>query len=122
MSEVVIRVDEPTSVDEIRESLGRLFTRVRAAIGEGEHVVLVVRSADLLGHRGSLTGAYVGAIVGMARAVAFEGMKPGWRINVVATPADRELSDAEAIACIGGDQMSGQVVVLGPKLLGKVAP
>ncbi|WP_169988528.1 hypothetical protein [Microbispora sp. H10836] len=122
MSAVVIRAEDPASADEVGESLRKLFTQVRAAIDEGSHVVLAVRSADLLGHRGALTGAYVGAIVGMARAVAFEGVRPQWRINVVAAPAGRELSDLEAVACVGDDQMSGQVIVLGPELLGKVAP
>ena len=122
MNTVVIRAEEPVSAQEVGASLRKVFTQVRAAIDEGSHVVLAVRSADLLGHRGALTGAYVGALVGMARAVAFEGVKPQWRINVVAAPAGRELSDRETVTCIGDDQMSGQVIVLGPELLGKVAP
>ncbi|MFF2846084.1 hypothetical protein ACFVT5_07115 [Streptomyces sp. NPDC058001] len=105
----------------IRAALVDAFAQVRAAVAAEQRITLVVPADDLLGHRGPERGAYVGALVGIARAVAFEGARAGRRINVLAVPSGTELSDAEVDGYIA-DGLSGQVVTVGTALIGKVAP
>ena len=121
MSAAVIRAIEPETFDEIRAALVDAFERVQVSISTGDSVTIVVPSPDLLGHRGPERGAYVGALVGMARAVAFEGARGGWQANVLAVPPGHEISDAEIVNHFPAG-LTGQVVTLGPSLVGKVAP
>jgi hypothetical protein len=121
MSATVIRTTEPETLDEIRVALVDAFERVQVAISTGDSVAIVVPSPDLLGHRGPERGAYVGALVGIVRAVAFEGTRAGWQANVLAVPSGHEISDAEVVNHFP-EGVSGQVVTVGTALVGKVAP
>lgn len=105
----------------VRSAVVTAFEQVREAVLAGESVVLVVPAGDLLGHAGPERGALAGALAGLARAVAFEGARPGWIINVLAVPDGLELDDDEAAARVP-DGATGQVVTLGAALVGKVAP
>lgn len=121
MTSVVVRAVEPASLDEVRESLLAAFDEAQAAVEQGRAIIFEVVADDLLGHRSPERAAYVGGLVGIARAMAFEGAKSGWRANVVARPAEQQLSDQELEeACPVG--ASGQVITLGTRLVGKVAP
>jgi NAD(P)-dependent dehydrogenase (short-subunit alcohol dehydrogenase family) len=119
---VVVRGDEPADIDELRTALDRAFLQVRAAIAQESPVVIVVPAEDLMGHRSPEGAAYVNALVGMTRAVAFEGARAGWRINVVAVPSAHGLDDSEAVRAVATEGLSGQVVTLGIALLGKLIP
>ena len=117
----VIRATDPTDLAQVRSALVDAFERVQRAIGDDQQVVVVVPAADLLGHRGPERGAYVGGLVGMVRAVAFEGARPGWSINALALPEGVEVADTEVPAYVGAG-VTGQVVTVGAGLVGKVAP
>ena len=120
-STAVIRTTEVTDLGEVRAALVKAFEQVQAAIAAGQRVTLVVPADDLLGHRGPQRGAYVGALAGIARAVAFEGARAGWQVNVLALPPGTELSDAESDGYFA-DGLSGQIVIVGTSLVGKAAP
>lgn len=117
----VIRAVEPVDLAQVRAALVDAFEHVQRAIADGQQVVVVVPSEDLLGHRGPRRGAYVGGLVGMVRAVAFEGARPGWSINALALPDGVEVSDSDAASYVGAG-VTGQVVTVGSGLVGKVAP
>lgn len=120
-STAVIRTTEVTDLREVRAALVEAFEQVQAAIAAGQRVTLVVPADDLLGHRGPQHGAYVGALLGIARAVAFEGARADWQVNVLALPPGVELSDAESDGYFA-DGLSGQIVTVGTSLVGKLAP
>jgi hypothetical protein len=102
--------------------LFELFTAVREAITDGRPAVLLVLEDDLLGHGSVTDAAMATATVGLARALATEGQREGWKINVIAVPRDdfdanwmqwaHRLSDPEGA--------SGAVVNLGSLHLGRV--
>jgi hypothetical protein len=117
----VIRAGEPSGLAEVRTGLVDAFERVQRAIVAEESVVVVVAAADLLGHRGPELGAYVGGLVGMVRAVAFEGARPGWVINALALPDGVEVADPDVSSYVGTG-VTGQVITVGAGLVGKVAP
>jgi hypothetical protein len=116
-----MRAIEPADLAEVRSGLVEAFERVQQAIGSDDDVVVVVPAVDLLGHRGPERSAYVGGLVGMVRAVAFEGARPGWVINALALPEGVEVADAD-VASYAGPGVSGQVLTVGVGLVGKVAP
>ncbi|MCR1783677.1 hypothetical protein KVF89_14140 [Nocardioides carbamazepini] len=122
---VVLRtpaIDDPAlDARGVRAALLVAFGQVQKAIGADEDIVVVVPAADLLGHRGPARAALVGGLVGIVRAVAFEGARPGWRINALALPDEVDLSDDTAVERVP-DGLSGQVVTMGTALIGKVAP
>lgn len=117
----VIRAGAPADLGQVRAALVDAFERVQGAIGDEDQVVVVVPAADLLGHRGPQLGAYAGGLVGMVRAVAFEGARPGWSINALALPEGVEVADADVPTYVGAG-VTGQVVTVGAGLVGKVAP
>jgi NAD(P)-dependent dehydrogenase (short-subunit alcohol dehydrogenase family) len=107
---------------EVGRALAEIFERVRTAIGEDRPVVVRVDAEDLLGHQGPERAAYVNAIIGIARAVAFEGASKGWRINVVAAPRESLVTTDQVLDLVGNPSMTGQVVTLGSGLVGRVSP
>lgn len=106
----------------VAEALTQAFAQVREAIVQDRPVLIRVPAEDLLGHFGTARAAYANALVGMCRAVAFEGGAKGWRINVVAVPAGLEQSSDELERVVSHDSMTGQVVTLGTTLIGRLAP
>lgn len=117
----VVRATNPADLDEVRAGLVDAFEQVQRAIGDEDDVVVVLPATDLLGHGGAARSAYVGGLVGMVRAVAFEGARPGWVINALALPEGVEVADVDVAAYVGPG-VTGQVVTVGPGLVGKVAP
>jgi NAD(P)-dependent dehydrogenase (short-subunit alcohol dehydrogenase family) len=122
MNDVLIRAVEPRSLDDLRTQLEAAFVSVKNALSAGAGVVLFVDAGDLLGHGSVLGAAQANALVGLARAAAFEGARPGWKVNVVAAGG----ADAAAVADVGASlehlTMSGQVLTVGVGLIGKVIP
>lgn len=117
----IIRAIDPADLAEVRSGIVDAFEQVQRAMGEGQPVVVVVPASDLLGHRGPDRGAYVGGLVGMVRAVAFEGARPGWSINTLALPDGVEVADDAVLAYVGPG-VTGQVLTVGAGLVGKIAP
>jgi hypothetical protein len=117
----VMRAGSPDSPHDVAVELEKAFVRVQSAIAEGRPVTMLVVAADLLGHRSIELAAYVGGLVGIARAVAFEGVREQWQCNVVAVPDPATLTDDEVWANVPANA-TGQIITLGTQLLGKVAP
>lgn len=113
--------DPELDAQAVRTSVVSAFERVQEAVLGGQAVVLVVPAADLVGQGGPERGALAGALVGLARAIAFEGARLGWSVNVLGLPEGVELDDDEAARRVP-EGASGQVVTLGTVLVGKVAP
>lgn len=74
--------------DDLDEAMFGLFDAARDALRGGRPVVLLVRDDDLLGHGSVVDAAAATATVGLARALATEGAREDWRINVVSVPRD----------------------------------
>lgn len=117
-------VHEPRIEDlaELEEALTASFVAVRAALGDGQPVVIVVDDRDLRGGGEVAPAALAGGLLGLARALAIEGRREGWRVAVLA--ADPELPAAERelwLRALGdSDEASGTVLRLGADQLGRV--
>ncbi|MCW2767868.1 hypothetical protein [Nocardioides sp.] len=122
MSTHVLRGSDPSDADELGAALEVAFRAIKNAIANDDAVVVVVPSEDLLGHRSPVGAAYVNALIGMTRAVAFEGARVGWKINTVAVPSTSELTDRQAIDAVAADGLTGQVLTLGTALVGRLIP
>ncbi len=97
------------------------FESTRAALAAEDSVVIIVRSSDLLG-QGTLEDAAVASgLLGLMRAVVFEGGAKGWCVNVVAT-ATGEDPPAEVLAALSLPGITGQVLNLNTAAVGKVVP
>jgi hypothetical protein len=109
-------------VEDLRAALVDAFEQVKLAVASGESVRFVVHAGDLLGHGSIYDAAYATAVLGMTRAVAFEGKRQGWHVNVIAAP-DRNLTDyANFFEDTDAATLQGQVLTLGTGLIGKVIP
>ncbi|HEX4306671.1 MAG TPA: hypothetical protein VHZ54_11570 [Solirubrobacterales bacterium] len=113
--------DDP---DRVTPTLTGAFAAVRAALAEDRPVAVVVDAADLEGQGTPADAAVATGLLGMVRALAIEGAKPGWRVNVVARGAgeDEDRAVEEAVAMLGDSSLSGQLLQLGGANLGKVVP
>jgi hypothetical protein len=110
-------------LDAVSPVLTRAFGDVRKAVLAGRPVVLVLNDRDLLG-QGTVIGAAVATgLLGLARAVALEGAKQGWRINLV-TCSESVMEEAleDSIAWVGASPLSGQLLRVGTAHLGRVSP
>ena len=118
----VIEARPLDGLDELEPALVDAFTRSRDAVTAGRPVVIVVRDGALLGHAEPADSAFANALVGIARALATEGVRDGWTINVLAVTD--ATSDADRAAWLDrlalGDGASGALVRLGDLHLGRV--
>ena len=97
------------------------FEATREAIAADGPVIIVVRSADLLG-QGSLEDAAVAnGLLGLMRAVVFEGGAKGWRVNVVATTTGED-PPGEVLSALALPGVTGQLLNLNIAAVGKVVP
>jgi NAD(P)-dependent dehydrogenase (short-subunit alcohol dehydrogenase family) len=113
---VVIEPAAPADVDAVGTALREAFVSARDALDAEQPVLVVMPDGDLLGHGTPAACAQAAALLGLVRALAFEGVKEGWSINAVSRgdAADAELPDLSAL--------SGQLVRLGTAHVGKVWP
>ncbi len=109
-------------LDAVTPALTAAFLETRAALEAGRPVAVVLDARDLLGQRSPPDAAIATGLLGMARTLAIEGAKPGWRVNVVAGGEGEEAAVAEALATLAGSSLSGQVLQVGGANLGKVVP
>jgi hypothetical protein len=109
-------------LDGLEDELARAFTSIRAALEEGDAVVVSLDDRDVAGTGDVARAALAHGLIGLTRALALEGAKPGWRIAALSSTADvapRErqrwidhLSESSAA--------SGTLMRLGGAHLGKV--
>ncbi|WP_167042387.1 hypothetical protein [Salinibacterium sp. ZJ454] len=118
---LILRPQVPEATLAFQPSLEAVFLEVQAAVTDGRAIAIVVPSEHLLGARSPEGAAYVNALVGLARAVAFEGAKPGWRINVVAAPG-ADADDETVRGLTAAEGLSGQLLTLGTGLVGRITP
>ena len=108
----------------VSNALNEAFRFTQTAAIAGEHVVYLVHNDDLLGRRGAGAAMVACGLLSAARSAALEGVKNGWRINVLATEdnTDPGLLEAwlDALHRTGGP--TGELVHLGPSHLGKALP
>jgi NAD(P)-dependent dehydrogenase (short-subunit alcohol dehydrogenase family) len=112
------RADTPT---EVVTSLHEAFVAAQAAMAEGEPLVFVVDSPALLGQAPPEDSAVACGLLGLARAIAFEGRSQGWQANVVAVDPGVD-ADTSIIALASSAGLSGQVLNLSTAAVGKVVP
>jgi hypothetical protein len=118
---VVVRQRPSADLADVKAQLVAAFETTRAALEAGDPVALVVHGPDLLG-QGTLEDASVATgLLGLMRAVVFEGGSKGWTVNLIAVPPDDETPSAlvEAISSTG---LTGQVLTTGTASIGKVIP
>jgi hypothetical protein len=110
-------------LDQVTDVLTRAFAEVRAAVLEERPVVVVLDDRDLLG-QGSVVDAGVAAgLLGLVRAFALEGAKPGWKVNVVTQRGEEDAQAAqEAADWLAASGLSGQLIRIGTDHLGRVWP
>lgn len=110
-------------LDRVTKALTGAFAEVKAAVLAERPVVVVLDDGDLLGQGDVVDAALATGLLGLTRAFALEGAKPGWRVNVV---SHRCAADAEpvraAAAWLAASGLSGQLVRVGSDHLGKVWP
>jgi NAD(P)-dependent dehydrogenase (short-subunit alcohol dehydrogenase family) len=109
-------------IDGLEDELCRAFTTVRDAVVRGDAVVVALDEGDVEGVGDPVGAALAHALLGLVRALATEGAKPGWRINALAAPRDLAPEQREAwierLSQPAG--ASGTLIRLGAGHLGKV--
>jgi len=113
---VVLEQSPVSSLEEVAPALLEQFRAARSAVTSGRAVVIEVEGSDLLGQGSVAAAAVASGLLGMARALALEGVEPGWTVNVVARGDGRTL-DVEGLTAQGA---TGQVIRAGNGHLGKV--
>lgn len=119
----VIEAAREVTLDEVESALVVAFHRARVALNNGRAVVVLVREEDLLGHGDPPAAAVAGALVGLVRALATEGVRNDWRVNALATTDAVSASDRsewiDRLSDVHG--ASGVVVRLGQLHLGRLS-
>ncbi len=119
---VVIEQRHSSSLSDVADQLREAFLRAREAVDAGIAVVIVVDAPDLLGQRTMEDAAVATGLLGLMRAITFEGASKGWQVNMVAVDAGSQ-APAELLAMAGRPgPLKGQVLNAGTGHMGKVIP
>lgn len=99
-----------------------VFLATQAAVADGDPVVLCVDAPALLGQASPEDSAVACGMLGLARALAFEGGSKGWRVNVIAVDpgADPDPQLVDLAASVPG--LTGQLLNVSAGAVGKVVP
>ena len=87
------------------------------AVTHGRPAVVIVRDCDLLGHGGAADAALANGLLGLVRALATEGLREQWVVNMLAIETDTDAQAeeiAETVAFLSSSAASyvtGQVLV-----------
>lgn len=104
------------------ESLTDGFTTIRDALESGESVVVLLDEDQLSRPGDPWKASLASGLIGLVRALAFEGRKQGWQINALALPGDTDPQErtawVERLSSPTG--ANGVLVRLGQDHLGKV--
>jgi hypothetical protein len=119
-----IRPADPISLVDREDALVDAFLLIRGALDErNEAVVVTVDDRQLQGRVETASAALAHGLLGLVRALAIEGRKEGWNVNMLAvTPgvsAEQERAWIERLAEPGG--ASGTVIRLGDDHLGRLS-
>jgi hypothetical protein len=119
---VVLEAPAGVGVDGLEAALLEAFRALRDAVAADRPAVVVLRERDVLAHGDEFDAALAHGLIGLVRAFATEGSRPGWRVNALSVPDDLD-EDArstwlERLSEPAG--ASGVVVRLGEVHLGKV--
>jgi hypothetical protein len=119
-------IEQPSAGDDpdrIGAALTAVFVAAREAVLDQRPVVLLLDDRDLLGQGAVGDAGVATGMLGLARALALEGAKPGWRVNVVSHRGGDDAGAVEdAVAWVGGSELSGQLIRVGTDHLGRVWP
>ena len=118
----LIRQRSATTLEDVGAQLLEAFESVRGAVTEGEPSVIVVNAPDLIG-QGTLEDAAVATgLLGLMRAITFEGASKGWRVNVVAVDRDADPPVEVLESAMTTPGLMGQVLNVAKGMIGKVVP
>jgi hypothetical protein len=116
----MIRQTGAGSLDDVAAQLHDAFVAARGAVDAGEAIVVVAAGADLLG-QGSIEDAAVACgLLGMVRALMFEGGRKGWHVNLIAVDRGAEPDAAMLDAATTIPALNGQVLNASSAHIGKV--
>ncbi len=105
---------------DLRTQLHAAFLSVRAAIDADSSAILIVREADLLGQGEIEDAALAAGLVGLMRAVVFEGRSKGWRVNVISVD-DLAVDQTGLVSLLDASGLTGQIMRTSTRGAGKVA-
>lgn len=118
----VIRQVKTTSIADVGVQLREAFVLTKAALLSDKPVVLCVDGPSLLGQADPSDAAVATGMLGLARALAFEGGSKGWKINVIAlNPGDEPGLELIALAS-SAPGLNGQLLNVSSSSVGKVIP
>lgn len=116
---VIVRQPKDVTVDNLDDALLGAFSECRDAVTSGRSVLVVINEGDLLGHGEPLDAAVAHGLVGLVRAFAVEGVKPGWHINAISVADEPSpLLPEESLPDL--EHATGVVLRLGNTHLGRV--
>jgi hypothetical protein len=117
----LLRQVPASSLEEVGDRLREGFLLVQQAMAEEEPVVLCVDAAALLGQASLEDCAVATGLLGLARAVGFEGARKGWAVSVLAVDAGAA-PDPELVRLAATPGLSGRLLDVSSGTLGKVVP
>lgn len=119
---VIIRQAPAPSLTDVARQLHDAFTASRNAIEAGAPVVFVANGPDLLGQGSVEDAAVAGGLLGLMRAMMFEGGSKGWHVNLVALDSGAEPDQDLLHAAATVPSINGQVLNSSSGSIGKVIP
>ncbi|MCY3806187.1 MAG: hypothetical protein OXG55_09530 [bacterium] len=121
---VLAACDPPADWSAVEERLVDAFHAARECVAQGAPLVYIVHSEDLRGTRSALASALATALIGCARAVAYEFQRDGAAANVVALPTDADRPGAARVIgnLLADPVLTGELLDLGSAKLGKLQP
>ena len=119
---IVLRQRPASSLDSVADQLRQAFLASQQAMNEGDAVVLIVNASDLLGQGSVEDAAIATGLLGLMRALTFEGGSKGWRINLIAVDNEAEPPSDLLEFAKQSPSIFGQVLGASSGLVGKVIP
>jgi len=119
---VIIKQAPAPSLTDVATQLHDAFVASRDAIESAEAVVFIANAPDLIGQGSVEDAAVAGGLLGLMRALMFEGGTKGWHVNLIAVDRGEE-ADPELLAAAGAvASINGQVLNASVASIGKVIP
>jgi NAD(P)-dependent dehydrogenase (short-subunit alcohol dehydrogenase family) len=120
----VMRYEAPAldAVASLEDELADAFALLLAALERGEPVVVLLDDRDVQGNGTPAGAALAHGLLGLVRALAIEGRRPGWRVNALAATPDVDDAERELWVRRLGEPAAavGALVRLGAGHLGRL--